>query len=315
MKVAEEYSQLLEIASRTGGDASMLGDKDAVYMVVHANKIIDKNILPGVEVDAVETAEGIDAVITVTKGTILEKPVHMCFGHLGYEGKQVIKSKMVIEDGARAEFLAHCIFPNAVEFLHAMEGEIQIGKNASFAYREVHVHGPEGKIKVRPKSKVIVGENSSYIGDFTLVEGRVGDLDIEIEVEARGAHSHVDIRSKIYGKYDDTCKIKDVILLNGEGSSALVKARVVLKDESRGSFLGLVDGAAAGARGHVDCTEVVQGRAVAEASPVVRASHPEAEVTHEAAIGRIADEKIEGLMAKGLSEEEAIEVIVSGLLR
>ncbi|MBO8153352.1 SufD family Fe-S cluster assembly protein [Thermovirga sp.] len=315
MKVVEEYSQLLEIASRTGGGASALGDKDTVYMVVHANKIIGKNILPGVEIDAVETAEGIDAVITVTKGTIIEKPVHMCFGHLGHEGKQVIKSKMVIEDGARAEFLAHCIFPNAVEFLHAMEGEIQIGENASFAYREVHVHGREGKIKVRPKSKVVVGGNSSYIGDFTLVEGRVGDLDIEIEVEARGAHSHVDIRSKIYGKYDDICKIKDVILLNGEGSSALVKARVVLKDESKGSFLGLVDGAAAGARGHVDCTEVVQGRAVAEASPVVRASHPEAEVTHEAAIGRIADEKIEGLMAKGLSEEESIEVIVSGLLR
>jgi Fe-S cluster assembly scaffold protein SufB len=64
----------------------------------------------------------------------------------------------------------------------------------------------------------------------------------------------------------------------------------------------------------VDCTEIVQGEAVAEASPVVRASHPEAEITHEAAIGRIADEKIAGLMAKGLSEDQAIDAIVAGLL-
>jgi len=315
LKITEEYTQLLEIASRTGSLESSLGDKDAIYVVVHANKIIDKNVLPGVEIEAEETDEGIDANITVTKGVVIEKPVHLCFGHLGHEGKQVIQSKITVEEGAKAEFLAHCIFPNAVEFLHAMEGEIYLKERSSFAYREVHVHGPEGKIRVRPKSKVVVGEGATYVGDFTLVEGRVGDLDIEIEVDAVGAHSHVDINSKIYGKYDDVCKIKDIIKLKGEGSSALVKARVVLKDESRGSFLGLVDGAASGARGHVDCTEVVQGNAMAEASPVVRASHPEAEVTHEAAIGRIADEKIEGLMAKGLSEEEAIEIIVSGLLR
>ena len=51
------------------------------------------------------------------------------------------------------------------------------------------------------------------------------------------------------------------------------------------------------------------------ASPVVQASHPEAEVTHEAAIGRIADDKIQGLMAKGLSTDDAIDFVVSGLLR
>ena len=76
-----------------------------------------------------------------------------------------------------------------------------------------------------------------------------------------------------------------------------------------------MDGAAPGARGHVDCTEVVQGEAKAVASPVVQASHPEAEVTHEAAIGRIADDKIQGLMAKGLTTDEAIDFVVSGLLR
>ena len=65
----------------------------------------------------------------------------------------------------------------------------------------------------------------------------------------------------------------------------------------------------------VDAAEEHEGLARAEASPVVRVTHPEAELTHEAAIGRIADDKIEGLMAKGLDEEQAIDAIVAGLLR
>jgi len=315
MQVAEEYKTLVEIAEKTSGVAGTLGEADAVYVVVHANRILGKNVLPGVDIQAEETESGINATISVSEAVVLEKPVHLCFGHLGESGSQVINSNIFIGKGARAEFLAHCIFPNAVEFLHSMEGKIHVGENAFFSYREVHVHAPEGKIEVRPVSKVLLEDGSSYFGDFTLVEGRVGNLDIDIDVEARGESSRVEVTSKIYGKYDDFCQVRDVVRLTGKNSSALVKARVVLKDSSSGRFLGLVEGAASGARGHVDCTEIVQGRAKAEASPVVTASHPEAEVTHEAAIGRIADDKIEGLMAKGLGEDEAVDVIVSGLLR
>jgi hypothetical protein len=196
-----------------------------------------------------------------------------------------------------------------------MEGNITVEEGGEFTYNEIHVHGQEGRIDVRPKTKVLLKDRALYRGDFTLVEGRVGNLDIHMEVVAQGEKSRVELTSKVYGKYNDSCKVRDIILLSGKDSSALIKARVVLKDQSSGSFVGLIDGAAPGARGHVDCAEVVQGEARAEASPVVRASHPEAEVTHEAAIGRIANDKIEGLMAKGLDEDEAVDIIVSGLLR
>lgn len=315
MTVQEQMAALIEIAERTGAAHEAFRSDDAIYVVVHGNEILGAHQVPGVRIEATETDDGIDAEITVERGVVLPKPVNLCFGHLGKEGRQVIQSRIVIEDGAKAVFMAHCIFPNATLFLHAMEGTIEIGSGAAFAYREVHVHSREGRIEVRPVSKVRVGPGSLYEGDFTLVEGRVGDLNLDFDVEAWGAKSRVEVTSKVYGKYDDTCKVRDVVRLTGEGSSALVKARVVLSDASRGLFLGMIDGAASGARGHLDCTEIVQGRAQAEASPVVKASHPEAEVTHEAAIGRIADDKIAGLMAKGLSEDESVDVIVSGLLR
>ncbi len=313
--VTEEYKTLVEIAERTGGALGAFGSEETIYVVVHGNRILASHALPGVLIEADETEDGIDARITVQAGVVVPKPVHLCFGHLETSGKQVIKSRIRIEENASAEFQAHCIFPNAIEFLHAMEGEIDLGPHSSFSYREVHVHGPDGRIEVRPVSRVRIGEGALYRGDFTLVEGRVGNLEVDIDVEAYGKRSRVEITSKIYGKYDDFCQVRDIVRLTGPESSALIKARVVLKDKSQGKFLGLVDGAAPGARGHVDCTEVVQGEAKAVASPVVQASHPEAEVTHEAAIGRIADDKIQGLMAKGLSADDAIDFVVSGLLR
>lgn len=315
MEAREKLEKLMEIAQQTGAAHEAFRKDDSIYVVVHGNTILDSHQVPGIRIEAEETEDGIDARITVEKDTVLPKPVNLCFGHLGKEGRQVIRSSIVVEDGARADFMAHCIFPNVDNFLHAMEGDIEIGSHASFSYREVHIHSKEGRMEVRPVSRVRIGPYSTYRGDFTLIEGRVGDLNISIDVDAWGEKSQVEITSKVHGKYDDTCEVRDIVRLNGKDSTALLKARVVLTDHSQGRFLGLVDGAAAGARGHVDCTEIIQGQAVAEASPVVKASHPEAEVTHEAAIGRIADDKITGLMAKGFSEDDAVDVIVSGLLR
>ncbi|WP_281745194.1 SufB/SufD family protein [Thermanaerovibrio acidaminovorans] len=311
--VASEYKALVEVAERSSG--AHFGSPDTVSVVVHGNKVLSSHVLPGVVIDAEETQDGIRALITVQEGVKLAKPVHICFGHLGREGRQTIDTKIRMRRGSQAVFLAHCVFPNAEEFLHQMEGEIHLEEGSSLTYNEVHVHGPEGMIVVRPKTNVVLEDKAIYRGDFTLVEGRVGDLSIDIYVDAKGVGSSVEITSKVYGKMDDRCLVQDVVKLSGRDSTALVKARVVLKDRSTGTFYGTIDGAAPGARGHVDCTEIVQGEAVAEASPVVRASHAEAEITHEAAIGRIADDKIAGLMAKGLTEDEAVDFIVSGLLK
>ena len=72
---------------------------------------------------------------------------------------------------------------------------------------------------------------------------------------------------------------------------------------------------AAKSRGHVDCTVIIMENARAKAVPVVDVRHPEAQVTHEAAIGGVNRTQLETLMARGLDEEEATEMIVQGLLQ
>ena len=104
-------------------------------------------------------------------------------------------------------------------------------------------------------------------------------------------------------------------MLRGERSRGLIKTRVVLEDRAQAEITGITEAYAKGARGHVDCMEIVQGEAHASAIPIVRVFHPEAKVTHEAAIGSVDKKELETLMARGLAPEEAIELIVSGILR
>jgi len=80
--------------------------------------------------------------------------------------------------------------------------------------------------------------------------------------------------------------------------------------------LGEIVGNAPFTRGHVDCVEIVQGeRAKAKALPLLQVSDPTAKLTHEAAIGSVDKRQVQTLMARGLSEEEAVDVIVEGLLK
>ena len=76
-----------------------------------------------------------------------------------------------------------------------------------------------------------------------------------------------------------------------------------------------MEASAPNARGHVDCIEIVQDEAKAKAVPLVNVSHENAQVTHEAAIGRVNQKELETLMARGLKQEEAIDTIIGGMLK
>jgi Fe-S cluster assembly scaffold protein SufB len=195
-----------------------------------------------------------------------------------------------------------------------MQATIDVGPGASLTYSEGHYHGPHGGMRVVPHASVKIGPGARYVSDFSLLSGSVGDLDIDylVDVEQDGV---AELTAKIFGHRTDRIAIKEAILLRGERSRGLITTRVVLEDEAQAEITGITEAYAKGARGHVDCKEIVQGRARASAVPIVRVFHPEAKVTHEAAIGSVDKKELETLMARGLTPEQAVELIVSGLLR
>jgi Fe-S cluster assembly scaffold protein SufB len=64
----------------------------------------------------------------------------------------------------------------------------------------------------------------------------------------------------------------------------------------------------------MDCAEIVRGAAVAENVPTVIVRNDQAHVTHEAAIGTVNKKELETLMARGLDEDTAVDVIIREML-
>jgi len=313
--VEKEYEGMLDAYEKAGGDKSALSNKDVAKLVVHENKVLSADEIQGVRLKYEPKENSITAELLVEEGIKVKHPIHLCFGILPQEGLQDIRLRVDIKSRAEANVIAHCIFPNAVHIIHKMDAIINIEDDASFNYKETHYHGEFGGIEVIPKAKITLGEKALYENTFSLTQGCVGKLDFDYEIFS-GAGSVAELIAKVYGKKDDIIKIAEKVNLNGDSARSLIKTRVVLRDRAKAEVIGETYGNAPYTRGHVDCIELVNGtEAVAKAIPIVSVINEKAKVTHEAAIGSIDRRQVETLMARGLEENEAVDVIVRGLLR
>ena len=309
-----ELDALMKAFGEAGGDKTIFENNEVAHLAADGHKLLSMKSIEGLEVDAKETLTGISAKITVKEGIRIKNPVHLCFGVLHKKGTQKIKMDVTLEKNSSAHFIAHCIFPNAEKVRHIMDAVVDIGDGAEMRYSETHFHGLYGGIEVIPKSVVKIGKNGRYFTDFTLTNGRVGRLGIDYTVEA-GENSVAELTARVFGHANDDIKIREKVVLEGKNSRSIIKTRVAIEDDAKAEVTGITEGIAEGARGHVDCMEIVKDRAVAKAIPIVNVTNPLAKVTHEAAIGSVDKRQMETLMAHGLTPEEAVDVIVKGILK
>jgi len=315
ISVEQEYQGMVDAYEKAGGDKNALLAKEVARLVIHRNKVLSANEVKGIRLETKETATGVNLYFLVEEGTKILHPVHLCFGILPKEGLQEIILKVNAQDNSEVHVIAHCLFPNAVKVIHKMDADIDIGNNAKFDYKETHYHGEFGGIEVIPKAKVKVGKGGVWQSTFALSQGLVGKLDYDFEVFCQD-RAVAELVVKVYGKGSDDIKVWEKIHLNGVGARGLAKSRIVLSDKAKAEVRGETYGNAPYARGHVDCIELVNGtEAVARAIPIVSVTNGKAKVTHEAAIGSIDRKQVETLMARGLDETEAVDVIVRGILR
>lgn len=308
-----DFDRLMQAFGIAGGDRTIISDPQIPHLVAVGHNILSSRQVPGVEVETTELPDGIRARVRIRAGVRLAHPLHLCFGVLHKRGTQKIAMEVVLEKGAKADFIAHCLFPDATRVRHLMDAQVEIGEEAELCYRETHYHGPHGGVKVVPKAQVTIGRGGRYAADFTLTVGRVGILAIDYaaDVEAEGV---CELLARVFAHGNDKVQIREKIVLSGRNARGLIKSRIALEDDAQGEVTGITEGHAAGARGHVDCLEIVKDRAVARAIPIVHVTHPGAKITHEAAIGSVDQRQLETLMAHGLTPDEAVEVIVKGIL-
>ncbi|MFM1891062.1 MAG: hypothetical protein RLZ44_139 [Pseudomonadota bacterium] len=306
-----EFKPLFDLFGTAGWEAPAI--PQAAHLVAYGQQLASLNSLPGIRVAAQAGAGGIVANVVIAAGVKAQQPVHLCFGLYQQFDVQNVQLTLTLEAGAEATLWSHCLFATQLAARHAMQGEIRLMEGAVLHHQEAHFHGESGDIEVTPHARVTLARNARYVSDFSLIRGRVGRLDLDYRVQV-GAAAVAELTSRVYGVGTDAIRLRERIELNGPRARGMVKTRVAVRDDASAEVIGVMEGNAAGARGHVDCMEVVRDRARVSAVPEVRVRHPQAKVTHEAAIGSVDSRQLETLMARGLAPEAAVDIIVRGML-
>ncbi len=301
-----------ELFESIAAERAIMDDPDIAHVVIDQNRVLGMKSVPGLHVDVEEKTEGVAAVIRLDEGVVLKKTVHLCFGVLPERGVQHIEMDVDIGAGAGISVLAYCSFPNAVDVRHIMDGRIRVREGAAYTYFERHFHSPAGGIYVRPKAVVAIERGGRFKTEFELIKGRVGSLDIDYETTC-AEKSVMDMTARITGSKDDRIVIHETGRLAAYATGVLT-SKVALRDDARAEVYNTITANGPYARGHVDCKEIVRDRAVAIAVPVVEVRDPRAHVTHEAAIGSVDSRQLQTLMSRGLSEDQATDLIIAGLL-
>lgn len=291
-----------------------LKDPDTAHLTVHHDEVLGMRAVPGLNIKTVKIENGLDIKLALDSGVWIDKQVHLCFGMFPEKGIQRIVMDIDIGAGSRISLLAHCIFPFAVDVQHIMDAKIKIGEGAKYRYFEKHVHSPRGGVKVVPAAKVEVGAKAEFKTEFELVKGRVGLIDIDYETSG-AENSVIEMLARIGGYGNDIIKVRETAHLNGENARGALTSKIAVRENARADIHNRLTASAPYARGHVDCKEIVQDNAVATAVPVVEVNHPKAHVTHEAAIGSVDNKQLETLMSRGMSEDDAVDLIIKGMLR
>jgi len=306
----KEYEALLDIYEREGLDTSLFGNRVAA-IIISGSKIIGLNNVPGVEIKGEEIENGVRAEVRIADGVELPFPIHLCTGYLKSEGYQRVEFNITVGKNSKVKFTSHCIFPYAKDFTHEAVSRIAVGESSSVLYEDEHIHG-EG-VRMVSRTEVEVKAGGRYTGRFSLTKHRAREL--KLEMTAKLADRAVaEMTSKVKAVKDDSVEVREVLQLEGSHSRGDLKSTVIAFDNSKVNVVNEAYGLGDYAKGHVECHEVVKGEADVQTVPLLRVKNDKAELTHEASIGRINEAQLIQLMAKGLTEEEAAELIIKGLL-
>ena len=189
-------------------------------------------------------------------------------------------------------------------------------KNAEDLIKKMKLYGEDakgetGKNIMNPQTIVYLGENSTMQMDTIQIRGIDSTLrDTQFYCEAG---SEVVVTERLLTHGAQTAESDMTIQLNGEGAKGRVISRSVAQDTSRQVFHPVMVGNSQ-CFGHVQCDSIIMGQAHIESIPAITANCPDAQLIHEAAIGKIAGDQLLKLETLGLSPEEAEETILKGFL-
>lgn len=199
------------------------------------------------------------------------------------------------------------------ESLHSGFHRFFVSKNAKVVYLEKHVGtGNSREKKINTKSEFILSEGANAHVTSEQIGGvNNAERDTYAVLEKDAVFT---VRERLLTSGDDFVDTAFTVKLNGENSKTDVVSRSVARGNSRQKYISTIEGNAV-CTGHTECDAILAENGKVEAAPGLVANCADAELIHEAAIGKIAGEQITKLCSMGLTREEAEQKIIEGFLK
>ena len=266
-----------------------------------------------IEIISKKDKDGIDIVVQPnTKNKSVHIPVIVSVG--GFD--DLVYNDFYIGDNSDILIVAGCGIHNTTDQKSSHNGihTFHIGKNCKVKYIEKHLGIGNNNVDkiLNPITNIEVGENSVFEMD-TIQLGGVSYSKRDTSAELKN-NATLLITEKILTTNKDVAQTNFNVNLSGYNSKVEVVSRSVAKNKSKQSFYSNLIGKNK-CFGHVECDGVISENAQITSTPKIVAKNVDAELVHEAAIGKISEEQITKLMTLGLDKESAEQKIIEGFLK
>ena len=295
--------------------ADLHGVPEGAYNIRSDGQLQGRNTTANIDVvTKTDGNSGIDIIIKPgTKNESVHIPV--IISKAGYQ--EVVYNDFYIGADSDVVIVAGCGIHNCggVDTTSKHDGvhTFYVGKNARVKYVEKHYGEGDGNGKnvMNPTTVVHLEEGAYMEMETTQIKGVDSTKRLTKADMKTGANFIV--KEKLYTHGKQSADTDFVIDMNGENCRADVMSRSVAAGDSVQRFVSTMNGNAP-CHGHTECDAIIMDNASVTAAPCLSANDVDAELIHEAAIGKIAGEQLVKLMTLGLTEKEAEEQIIKGFL-
>ena len=257
-----------------------------------------------------ENADGY--FIRVKAGKKVTEPLQTCMMIDRDRSIQNVHNIIIVEKDAHLEIITGCTsHKHASDSLHIGVSEIFIEDGGSLIFSMVHNWGD--KTGVRPRTVTIMGRDTTFVNNYVILNP-VGSMQSYPVAYLNGEGASVKFNSICLSHPGTEIDTGGEAVLNAPNTHAEIISRSITIG---GTMMarGKLVGNAKGAKAHLECRSLVlSDNGSTLAVPELEANVADVEMTHEAAVGKIARDQVEYLMARGLTEDEAVGMIVRGFL-
>jgi Fe-S cluster assembly scaffold protein SufB len=251
--------------------------------------------------------------IRALEGQKITLPLQACLFISKDNLDQNVHNVIIAEPNSEVQIITGCtVHPNVQRGLHVGISEFFIKEGAKLTFTMIHNWAQN--FDVRPRTGALVEDDATFVTNYICLNP-VKSLQMYPVAYCKGKNSRARFTSILYGTGDSHLDVGSKAVLQGTGSRAEVIARAIALDRARIYSRGLLIGEKEDTKAHLECRGLLlSDDAFIHAIPELTAKVEGTELSHEAAVGKIAEEQIQYLMARGFSELEAQSLIVRGFM-